>query len=46
MWRRFSNYRPGNNDRIYFRFNVDEDLNKIGLQEWKRTAELATHTIA
>jgi predicted acylesterase/phospholipase RssA len=46
MWRRFSNYRPGNNDRIYFRFNVDEGLNKIGLQEWKRTAELATQTTA
>ena len=30
----------------YFRFNVERDVGDIGLEEWKREEEIATHTMA
>ena len=33
-------------DRAYFRFNVQQGLQKIELADWERLGEVETHTVA
>jgi hypothetical protein len=30
----------------YFRFSVERDVGDIGLEDWKKAEEMATHTVA
>lgn len=38
----YAQLRAHNNDPVYFRFNVDQGLADIGLQEWQKTSQLAS----